>query len=49
MHFWPLTVFSITEGIKKTGGVFEIFSVNWKFQFDFTDEITDKIFKNNNI
>ena len=38
-------MFSVTERIKKTEGVFEIFSVNLKFQFDFTDEITDKILK----
>jgi len=48
-----LTVYSFIDGImnkiKKTGGVFEIFIVNRKFQFDLTNIIIDEKFKNNNI
>jgi hypothetical protein len=54
MHFLLLIVYSVTDGIideikKKIGGVFGIFSVNKKFQFDFIDKITNKISMNNNI
>jgi hypothetical protein len=34
---------------KKIKGVFENFSTKQKFQKDFTDKITDELFKNNNI
>jgi hypothetical protein len=49
MDFWLLTIYyfinGITNGMKKSGGVLEIFSAEWKFQRNFTNGIIDDYLK----
>ena len=46
---WETNMAYDTNIIKKLEWFCEIFSANQKFQRDFTDGITDRILKNNNI